>query len=445
MHAHVDQETFLNGISSFLGCYYMVLALMNGTMALYLWKKGRGAAALLWLIVASVFVMISAVAGSNAMPWIVSFPEPARDMMDSAMGPTVYTVGSFVILLFFFWFRRIFVRPLVAWALLNLSLLAMGFAMTDQDFAAIVTKPDNVPIVGMVFLLGYFTWLGAYKAVLNDDRMKRGEEPLETLDNEKVLVWPDLVYIELICMVVLTAILLLWGIGLMAPLEEPASSVKTPNPSKAPWYFLGLQEMLVYYDPWMAGVVLPSMVVFGLMAIPYIDFNKKGSGYYTIDQRMFAYLIFQFGFLVLWVTLIVMGTFLRGPNWNFFGVFETWDPHKVEALNNVDLSEYFWIYWLGQARPMVPEGAGLGVQILSIIYREWLGIVLVIGYFAALPPAMVIFSKFFRDMFLKMGFLRFMVMTNLLLWMGLLPLKMMCRWTMNMKYFIAIPEYFLNF
>ena len=90
--------------------------------------------------------------------------------------------------------------------------------------------------------------------------------------------------------------MLVWAIVLQAPLEEPASAVKTPNPSKAPWYFLGLQEMLVYYDPWMAGVVLPSMIVAGLMAIPYIDFNKKGNGYYTINERKFAYLTFQFGF-----------------------------------------------------------------------------------------------------------------------------------------------------
>ncbi len=80
--------------------------------------------------------------------------------------------------------------------------------------------------------------------------------------------------------------------------------------------------MLVYYDPWMAGVVLPSLVIVGLMAIPFIDFNKKGNGYYTIEERKFSYLIFQFGFLELWVTLIMLGTFLRGPNWNFFGPFE---------------------------------------------------------------------------------------------------------------------------
>src|SRR5207237_6164817 len=108
----------------------------------------------------------------------------------------------------------------------------------------------------------------------------------------------------------------------------------------------------------MAGVVLPSLVLFGLMAIPYIDFNKSGNGYFTIDQRKFAYVMFNFGFLVLWVTLIVMGTFLRGPNWNFFGPYEIWDAHKVEALNNVDLSEIFWIKLLGfPTRPRAAEGA----------------------------------------------------------------------------------------
>src|SRR5262249_2606395 len=152
----------------------------------------------------------------------------------------------------------------------NIVLLVMGMSMTDPNFTSIVAKPDNVPIVGLVFLLGFFTWLATYKAVINDDRIAQGLPPVEKDDSEKVLVWPDLVYTELICMIALTAFLLVWGIGLQAPLEDMASSVKTPNPSKAPWYFLGLQEMLVYYDPWMAGVVLPSVVLVGLMAIPYL-------------------------------------------------------------------------------------------------------------------------------------------------------------------------------
>jgi hypothetical protein len=238
---------------------------------------------------------------------------------------------------------------------------------------------------------------------------------------------------------------LFWAIALQAPLEEPASAVKTPNPSKAPWYFLGLQEMLVYFDPWMAGVVLPSMVVFGLMAIPYIDYNKSGNGYYTIEQRKFAYIMFQFGFLVLWVTLIVMGTFLRGPNWNFFGPYEIWDPHKVEALNNVDLSEYFWVTLLGRSRPAAPEGASDAVKIGYAIFRELPGILLVIGYFTILPPLFVVFSKLFQNMFIRMGFIRYMLMTNLLLMMMLLPIKMLGRWTVNLKYIISMPEYMLNF
>ena len=68
--------------------------------------------------------------------------------------------------------------------------------------------------------------------------------------------------------------------------------------------------------------------------------------------------MFQFGFLELWVTLIILGTFLRGPNWNFFGPYENWDAHKVLALNNVDLSQYFWVNGLHRACPRRRPGSG---------------------------------------------------------------------------------------
>ena len=266
------------------------------------------------------FVIVAPLAysGNATLMQFISVPEVLREFINRQMANApVYMGGSLLVLAFMFVFRKFFSQPVVAWLIMIGAFTLMGFSMTDPNFSAIVTKPDNVPIVGMVFLLGFFTWLATYRAVQNDERLEQGLEPLEKLDNEKILVWPDLVYTEMICMVALTALLTLWAIGLRAPLEEAASSVKTPNPSKAPWYFLGLQEMLVYFDPWMAGVVLPSLVVAGLMAIPFLDFNKEGNGYYTIKQRQFAYLIFQFGFLELWVTLIILGTFLRGPNWNF--------------------------------------------------------------------------------------------------------------------------------
>ena len=445
MHG-LSQAEFLESISGFLGTYYLLLAIMNGIAALYVWKQVKnGALALVWLGVAVFFMLLSPLAysGSPQTMSLVSMPQIIRDFVDSQLATAeMYAIGTLGALIVLYFGRSFFVKPVVAWWMLNISLLAMGLSMTDQEFSAIVTKPDNVPIVAMVFLLGYFTWLATYRAVQNDERLEQGLEPLEKLDDEKVLVWPDLVYTEMICMVALTAILILWGIGLVAPLEEPASSVKTPNPSKAPWYFLGLQEMLVYFDPWMAGVVLPSLVIVGLMAIPFLDFNKEGNGYYTIKQRQFSYLIFQFGFLELWVTLIVLGTFLRGPNWNFFGPYEYWDVHKVEALNNVDLSQYFWIVGLGVGLPKAPEGSGAFVEFLWILYREAPGILLVLGYFIVLPPLMAM--TVFRGFYVRMGLIRYMVMANLLLFMMLLPIKMVLRWTINLKYLVSIPEYFLN-
>jgi hypothetical protein len=147
---------------------------------------------------------------------------------------------------------------------------------------------------------------------------------------------------------------------------------------------------------------------------------------------------------VMWITLIVMGTFLRGPNWNFFGMYETWDAHKVEALNNVDLSEYFWVHMLGMGRPRAPEGSGGLLQLGYILLRESPGIVLVFLYLVLLPPMLIVGSKFFKELYAKMGFLRFMVLANLIQMMALLPIKMVLRWTIDLKYFISIPEYFLN-
>ena len=152
--------------------------------------------------------------------------------------------------------------------------------------------------------------------------------------------------------------------------------------------------------------------------------------------------MFQFGFLELWVTLIILGTFLRGPNWNLFGPYEIWDPHKVEALNNVDLSQFFWIKWLGQGLPKADPDAGFVTKIGTILLRESPGIVLTLGYLLVLPPVLAV--TVFRNYFKKMGFIRFMVMANLLLFMAMLPIKMVLRWTVNLKNIIAIPEYFLN-
>jgi hypothetical protein len=448
MHGHHD--VFIAGVARGLGFYYLFLCLMNWGAALYLWRTNPRpyftalgvtvTNVIFWLIIGGFFLILSPIAMMGSPP---EFSAGFKDLVDSLSGPVVLTVGSLAGMTVLYFARRWWTKPPIAWGLLNLALLAMGLAMTDYDFFQIVGKGDNVPIVGLVFLLGYFNWLSTYKAVINDDRRRQGLPPVEKTDDEKVLVWPDLVYTEMICMVALTAFMIIWALALQAPLEEPASSVKTPNPSKAPWYFLGLQEMLVYYDPWYAGVVLPSIVIAGLMAIPYLDFNKQGNGYFTIEERKFSYIVFQLGFLELWIVLIILGTFLRGPNWNFFGPFEYWDAHKVLAQNNVDLSQYFWGGMLGQALPKAPPGSSVLTEFLWILIRESPGILATLGYLILLPPILAV--TIFRSFYVKMGFIRYMIMANLLLLMISLPLKMVLRWTCNLKYIISIPEYFLNF
>lgn len=396
----------------------------------------------LYTAVLLMFMLAHFTGYNNPDRFVIRLPEFFKTIVNYFADPVRYFTVSTVLFAVMLWFRKSLITPTAGWLMLNGSLLFLTVSMTDWDFRQIVGKPDNVPIVGMLFIVGFFTWLSFRRAVDNDARRAAGQPLREQENNEKVLVWPDLVYTELICMIALTAFLVVWGIALQAPLEEPASAVKTPNPSKAPWYFLGLQEMLVYYDPWLAGVVFPSVILVGLMAIPYIDFNKLGNGYYTFNERKFAISTFLFGFLPLWVAMIVLGTFLRGPNWNVFGIYEYWDVHKLEALNNVNLSEYFWLYWLGVPMPTPDQTASVGSQTATILLREAPGFLLTFVYLFVLPP--ILAGTIFKSFFQRMGFIRFMVFANLLLMMAALPIKMVLRWWLNLKYIVAIPEWFFN-
>jgi len=314
--------------------------------------------------------------------------------------------------------------------LLIFSMGGFALSLLDPNFFLIAAKPDNVPIGAMIFLLGIFTWIALRKAYYNDQAILAGGIPYEkTESDEKLFTWPDLVYTELLCMILLTIVMIVWSIGLRAPLEEAANPTSSPNPAKAPWYFLGLQEMLVYFDPWLAGVVLPTLIIVGLMAIPYIDTNPRGNGYYAFRERKWEIGVFLYGFLVLWSFLIITGTFLRGPNWSFYGPYEFWDPNKLEPLVNVDLSELFWVKMLAMPLPKL------------WIIREAPGITLVLLYLG-LAPALAIGP--FRRFYQKMGAARYYVGAYLFLIMGALPIKMVLRWLFNLKYLVHIQEIFLN-
>ncbi|MBN2474123.1 MAG: hypothetical protein JXB62_05930 [Pirellulales bacterium] len=434
-----NEHEFLERIAGPMGWFYLSACAVNLLAAGRALRGRRPQRAGAWGAVGLTFAVLGwrAFDGNPA-----AMPEACKDAIDAVLGPVTFTLGSFLILWGLYLGRRVFVRPAVAFAGLNVSLLFLGLSLTDAQFAAVVIQPDNVPIVAMVYLLALFTWLSASAAVKNDRRLGQGLAPAEKDQAEKALVWPDLVYTELICMILASAVLLIWSLSVQAPLEQPANPAVTPNPSKAPWYFVGLQELLVFSDAWIVGVVVPCLIAFGLMAIPYLDPNPQGSGYYTIRQRPFAYGVFQFGFLLLWVLLILVGTFMRGPNWGFFGLYEVRDPHKVLALGNVKLSEYFWTIWLGRGVPQVAADAGSLAQFGHILWREIAGVTLVGLYFVALPP--LLGRTLLRRLRAQMGFGRFTLMAVLLLAMMTLPLKMILRWTMNLSYVVSMPECFFN-
>jgi len=277
-----------------------------------------------------------------------------------------------------------------------------------QQLLEIITKPDNIPIVLLLISVIFYSWLSWKKARKNDLQ----PQPDEALMDDKVQVWPYLVRVEFLAAILVMAILVFWSVFLNAPLEEAANKALTPNPSKAPWYFLGLQELLVYFDPWIAGVVLPTLIIVGLMAIPYIDINEKGNGYYTFKDRKFSIGIFAFGFLVLWVALIVLGTFMRGPGWNFFWPWEKWDPHYVAVLTNVDLSEMFGI------PTRLPNNT---LNPVAFIF----GAICVIGYYSLGPVFWIMKRK--TDLMQKLGLTRYAVVSFLLLSMGGVVIKILLR------------------
>ena len=339
----------------------------------------------------------------------------------------ILALGSLIVII---WKRDRIASNSFGYGVLGFLGVFFAFGTFDANFRLIVTKPDNVPIVGLIFLLVFFVWYAMREAVLNDRRIAAGQGPIEKVESDRVWVWPDLVYTELIAMILCSVVLIVWSIFLKAPLEQPANPANTPNPSKAPWYFLGLQEMLVYFDPWLAGVVLPSLIIVGLICVPYIDKNPKGNGYFTFNERKAEVTIFLFGFAVLWASLIVLGTFLRGPNWNFFGPFEFWDLHKLEALTNVNLAEYIWVWGLRTAQPQF------------WLVREIFGIVLVLFYIFALP--VILAKTAFKLYYEKLGAPRYYVGVFLFLMMMALPFKMLARWLFNLKYIVAIPEFFFN-
>ena len=131
-----------------------------------------------------------------------------------------------------------------------------------------------------------------------------------------VMSWPNLLVRELLLFLVVFVVIL--GVSLLfnAPLEAPANPLHSTNPAKAPWYFVGIQE-LVSYSAFLGGIVVPAVIVLSLLLLPYLDRNPSGVGVWFSGERKFGIVVFSL-FVIAMVALILIGEFLRGPNWEIF-------------------------------------------------------------------------------------------------------------------------------
>ena len=148
-------------------------------------------------------------------------------------------------------------------------------------------------------------------AIVEGDSFSVGREPEDTLQS-----WPHLMLRELLLFLVVCGVIL--GVSLLfnAPLEEAANPLHSTNPAKAPWYFVGIQE-LVSYSAFLGGILAPGLIVLSLLLLPYLDRNPKGTGVWFSRERRLGTWLFTL-FVVAMVVLILIGQFLRGPNWHLY-------------------------------------------------------------------------------------------------------------------------------
>jgi quinol-cytochrome oxidoreductase complex cytochrome b subunit len=145
---------------------------------------------------------------------------------------------------------------------------------------------------------------------------RRPSASVEVRDpNDELFAWPHLLYRELLVALAVVVILHALSLVFMAPLEEMADPTRTPNPAKAPWYFLGLQE-LVHYSAFVRGVLVPTLAVIALLVLPYIDRRQTGTARWFAPERRVANIIFT-TLVMATVILTLIGTFFRGPNWTW--------------------------------------------------------------------------------------------------------------------------------
>jgi hypothetical protein len=229
-------------------------------------------------------------------------------------------------------------------------------------------------------------------------------DPIPGMRGNEVAVFPYLVFKEFLSALLISILLLVWSLAIDAPLLPEANPGRTENPAKAPWYFVGLQELLVYFDPWIAGVAMPTLIIVGLMAIPYMDTTRNATGQYSFSTRRLATGHFLFGFTLWWV-LIAIGQFLRGPNWQFYWPWQDWAVPK-------STEESLWSFpW-------------------------WIGLPALVAYFAA---GFLVPRRRWPWLYTGLGRNRYIAVMSFTLLLYAVPIKVLLRLLLRVKYVLETP------
>jgi hypothetical protein len=240
---------------------------------------------------------------------------------------------------------------------------------------------------------------------LSKDRPKNKSNAVKKHDPNMMLpAYPGFVFKEFLAALGCLLVMAWLGLIIEAPLDVPADPDFTPNPAKAPWYFLGFQELLLYFDPWLAGVVIPFLIIAGLVSVPLLDTDPRGEGQYAFRRRIWATLPFTAGLLFL-VLLTVIAAWFRGSNWDWYWPWQDWSMARPARLDFHSLP-------------------------------NWLGLFLIGLYYIT---GLLLPYRFWRSRFETWGRVRYSIYFFLVLTMGAAVVKVLLRFLLNIRYIVQTP------
>jgi hypothetical protein len=278
-----------------------------------------------------------------------------------------------------------------------------------MSLGELLGEPDRLAfllLLGLVLAtLGLGGWLARRGRLrsFSDEERAAGAEP--------VACWPYLVRLELVAALATLLVVSWWAMFLPLELGPPADPTVTPALAKAPWFFVGVQELLQYFDPWLGGVMLPLLSLLGLAALPYIDRDPRGTGRHELRP---AALIALLALLGLWLVPAGVGLFLRGEHWS-------WGPIWRSAVLD---------------QPVAPVMASLGERLrLGPLGGQVLGAALCLGPFLLLGLGW----RMLRDRFATLGLARYLIAGSLLILLAGVGLKVVLVLALRARYLWGTP------